>query len=432
MSTTGMPTTPTFYEGVLQVVSGVSDLFLLYDAPDCIVEQTESVCVQHDLLSRLTDPDGRSRASSTHLLDSDLVLGTTDRLRAGILEIAGRSRVGMLLLGQSSLPHISGTDAEAIACELGEDVGIAIGAVRSAPVSGGHVDGFRNATEAIARHLPLKEPAGEPAGVAIVGYPLSRLEEDDLANVAELERICEGIGVPVRSFWFDGGTVANLSEAANAAFVVSLPWGGEAARILGRRIGRPVIEAGVPVGLDGTVQWVQKLARAVGREAEAEAFIDRELDRAVALLEWAVPRGLMHRNVAIDADPFLAAALVGCLAEPGVQIRSVNVLARAEADAEPVLRALEAAGQTAVVRVDSPFGALEALWAEQAGRGELDLVIGTSTVRDAVPRGIPCLELGYPSFIRHALYPAPWWGFRGTLWLLDAVYNAIAASRYPG
>ncbi len=74
----------------------------------------------------------------------------------------------MLLVGQSSLPHISGTDSEAIASDLSEETGIVIAAVRSAPLSGGYVDGFRCASEAIARWLPLAKPSAEPFGVALI------------------------------------------------------------------------------------------------------------------------------------------------------------------------------------------------------------------------------------------------------------------------
>ncbi len=48
---------------------------------------------------------------------------------------------------------------------------------------------------------------------------------------------------------------------------------------------------------------------------------------------------------------------------------------------------------------------------------------------------MPYLEVGYPSYLRHALFDAPWLGFRGALWLADALSNLIRENeyrRFPG
>ncbi len=428
MSDGGIPTTPVFFEGLLQVVTGVSDLYLLYDAPDCVLERTENVVAQHDLQSKLLDGSGHPRAFSSGLLERDLVFGTEERLRAAVRALAGRTAPSLLLMARSSLPMISGTDAEAIARELEAETGLQIAVVDSAPLSGCLLDGFARASEAIARRLPLPSPSSEPSGVALIGYPITRLEPDERANIAEIRRMCAALALDVRSLWFEGGSVSDLAGVSQAACILGLPWGGSAAATLGTRVERPMLVLDPPIGLDGTARWIRALGQELDRVQEAEAFITRELDEAIPILEWALPRGLLHRRVALAGDPHLAGALVAYLAELGMQVRAVMLHCRTAHSAEPVQLALERVGQSAAVLIDPSFAAVERQLADLHCSGELDLVIGTNNERDAVSPGVPYLELGYPSFVRHALHPAPWWGFRGALWLADAMFNLIAAA----
>lgn len=431
MSHTEYPTTPGFFEGLLLAIAGVPDAFVLHDSPGCILEKADKVGAKHDLRSTLLESNGRHRWLSSELNDRDLVFGTEKSLRGAVLQIARSVRPGVLLLSQSAIAVVAGTDADAIARDLEDETGLAIATVRSAPLSGCHLDGFANAAEALARNVELR--AGEPVAgsVAVIGFPLTRLEADDEANLAELARTCEALGLTPASVWFDGDTSASLSRVARAEHLLALPYARGAAGVLGARLGRPVLPVELPIGLGGTEQWVRSLGEATGRSSEAEAFIARELDLAVPRLEWAIPRGLLHRSVAIVADPHLAPGLVSFAAELGLRVRLVGLHARDRQAAAQVERALAAVGQAAPVLVDPSFPELERRWAELHARGELDLVIGTSNERDAAKAlRVPYLELGYPSLTRHALTPSPTWGFRGALWLADAMFNLIAAAEH--
>jgi nitrogenase molybdenum-iron protein beta chain len=83
------------------------------------------------------------------------------------------------------------------------------------------------------------------------------------------------------------------------------------------------------------------------------------------------------------------------------------------------------------VLVDPDVVDLENRFRDLAGRGELDLILGTGKVRDAARTlAVPFLELGYPSHVRHALFEAPSLGFRGSAWLVDMMANLLREHDY--
>jgi hypothetical protein len=56
----------------------------------------------------------------------------------------------------------------------------------------------------------------------------------------------------------------------------------------------------------------------------------------------------------------------------------------------------------------------------------VDLVFGNTDVIHLVPREVPTIEIGYPSYYTHALAPAPYLGFEGALWIMDHAANAMS------
>ncbi len=422
------PTTPSLVEGVLAVVSGVSDLVLVHNAPDCLFELAENVAVRHDLCSTLLDGTGRHRVSSTYLLDRDLVFGAEGALQETALSVIERRRPAMLMVSQSSMPVLAGLDAAAIAEEIERQTGVPVALVAGDPLDGCWVDGVARATEAIARRLDL-EPGRSRSGVAVIGHPMSRLEADHVANVAELSRMLQALNLPPRSIWFSGEDVAKLACVGEAEHLIGLPYAGEATRILGARLSAEVTSVELPIGLDGTVRWLREVGASTGREERAESFIDRELRRAVPRLEWAIPRGLQHRRVAVVGDQFMVRALVPYLQELGMKVPSVAIHSMDRDMAGLAL--LREDGSRVPVISDPSFPGLEEEWRRLRASGELDIVMGTSYERGAAKDlGVPYLEIGYPSAVRHAIFDAPLLGFSGALWLADALFNLLADAEY--
>jgi nitrogenase molybdenum-iron protein alpha/beta subunit len=56
----------------------------------------------------------------------------------------------------------------------------------------------------------------------------------------------------------------------------------------------------------------------------------------------------------------------------------------------------------------------------------VDLVIGSSLFKYlTADRGIPYIELGFPSYLTHVLHPRPYLGFAGALCIIESLFDAV-------
>ncbi len=425
-----LPTTPTFFDGLFIATNAVPDACIVLDCPNCGCDKPGKTGVNHDLESSLLSRNGH-RADYSTLQANDLVMGTEEKLRAKVMETVEKRRPAIVLIAQSSAVLLMGQDIEATAAELEAETGVPVVAVPSNTLSGDYLDGYGAAVEALARKAPLDVSRRRPGSVAIVGHFMDRMEEDQQSNLRELRRICGALSIPVASVWLSGRVYADLLSVSDADRILTFGYGAGAGAALAARLGCELTECAPPIGLDGAARWTRSLAGLFDRGKEAGDFISRELDEAVPRLEWVVRREFVNRNAAIAADPFIAPGLISFLSELGMNIRSVVLRTRRQSAAGPVTAALESAGQSAGIIVDPAYPEVEEEWSGLRSKEKLDFILATGNERDiAKPLGVPFLELGYPSYVRHALFDAPWLGFRGAVWLADAMFNLFADWEY--
>lgn len=434
---THLPLTPTFLDGLLLLANAVPDTALVIDCANCGSDKFAMVGSQHDLMSPLSDGGrgargGRGlRVRYSDLKANDMVMGTAPRVRETVIDLMATKRPSLVFLVQSSAVQLIGTDSESLAEDLHAELGLPVAVVPPQPLSGDFLDGFGSALEVMARKVPLAPESPRPERVGIVGHLLERFEADQHANVAELKRLVAALGLEPGAVWLDGSTAAGLAQVARDGQLVALPEGRRAAAALADRTGAHVTRAVLPVGLDGTVRFLRELGAALGVGERVDAVVDRELDRIVPRLEKPVRRSFMHRDVAVVAPPDEALSLARYLAELGMEVRLVVVLARRDATVSRVGRELEAAGVAARVLGDPTFPAVEDAIRALREAHALDLVVGSGGARDAAkPYGIPYLEIMHPCYVRHALFEAPWVGFAGALWLADAMFNLLNDADY--
>lgn len=427
MSGHSLPTTPSYLDGVSLAVNAVSDASLVIDCASCGEDRAGSVGVNHDMMSTLTRADGHHRVQYTNLDANDYVMGTERKLDRRVREMVGARGCSVVLVVQSSAIQLIGVDAGPLAELLEAELEVPVCVIPTGPPSKDWLDGYEAALLALARKIPLPVHNAPRKGVALVGYLMDRLEQDHMANLAEMKRMLGGLSLDVASTWLDGGAYARLADVSSAEFIVVLPHGTQAATQLTDRLGCGSVATDLPIGLEGTSVWLREIARHCGCQDRAEAFIRAELDMLVPRLEGVVRRSLAGRCVAIAAEPSLARGLALFLRELGMRVPLVALHARSDAAAR---RPVESSDETRLV-VDPGFVELEARFAGMHRDGALDLVIGSGKVRDACRSlPIPFLEIGYPCQVRHALFDAPWMGFRGAAWSVDAVLNLLSEWEY--
>jgi nitrogenase molybdenum-iron protein beta chain len=428
---THLPLTPTFLDGLLLLANAVPDTSLVIDCANCGSDKFAMVGAQHDTMSSLSRGDRNLRVRYSDLKANDMIMGTERRVRQTVIDLMGSHHPSLVFLVQSSAVQLIGTDVVRLADDLESELKLPIAVVPPQPLSGDFLDGFASALEALARKMPLSETETSPGRLGLVGNLFERFEADAVANVGELRRLIEGLGFEPGAVWLDGRDTRGLADVARDGTLLAFPEGARAATALAARTGAKVIEARVPVGLDGTVRFLEEVGERLGAADRVKPLVARELEVVVPRLEKAVHRSFLHRCVAVVAPPAEAVSLASYLDELGMVVKLVVVLARRDAAAKLVGETLAAAGMGAEIVPDPSFPLVEEAFRGLREAGSLDLVVGSGAARDAAKaQGIPYVEFMHPCYVRHALFDAPWVGFRGALWLADAMFNRLHDDDY--
>ena len=410
----------TFSIGAYVAVNAIRDAYLLVDAPDCAHLKTQYLQGNHDWFSTLTSTGGYHRVANTDLHPWKMVAARDASVEAQLRRLAEYARCGVALVTSLPMATITGLDYDQVARRVAAATGKPAVNLPADGLTGDWLDGYAATLEVLARALPL-DPARRRAGsVAIVGYLMDRNEGDHVANVAELRRLVEALGLRVASIWLSGGTTAELTAAGEASLVVSLPYGRGAARTLAKRLDVPLVETDLPLGLDGTERWLRRVAEAAGADARLAEVLDAELGRAAPRVEWVIPYHLLHRKMVFVGDPHLGLALSGLADEIGMSVEHYFVLNR-KAHAKALVERAGAAAVTCDPKRDGFNAAFQPLLAE----GRCDLVVTNSTCVSPGPQQVATLELGFPSFYTHALDDRPFLFARGFLSLVERILNEL-------
>jgi nitrogenase molybdenum-iron protein alpha/beta subunit len=428
---THLPTTATVIDGLLTLANAVPDLGMIIDCADCGEEKFAKIGLQHDLMSSLTDYSSGHRVRFSDLRAHDMVFGTESKVAEAVRALVRQRHSKLVLLVPSSVALLLASDLPAIAADLEEELGVPVAAVSARPLSGDYLEGFEVGLEALANKVVLEAPADGGVEVGLVGYVFERFEEDQRANVRELRRLLRGLDREVSAVWLDGARAQELGSIGRAGTLLSMPGGRRAAEVIARRGGARVVECGLPIGLDGTARWLTGVGEALGCADLAARFIEQELGLIVPRIERAVRRDLLGRSVVVAGGPHYVAELAEFLAELGLVVRLVLVQSRSEADGEQIGERLRRCGQEPEILVDPTVPLVEDALTELAKAAPVDVIVGSGSARDAAkPLRIPYVEISYPCYVRHALFDAPWLGFRGALWLTDAIAGRLSEASY--
>lgn len=410
----------TFSIGVYLAVNAIRDAYLLVDAPDCAHLKTQFVHGNHDWFSTLTSTSGFHRVANTGLHPWKMVASRDDSIEALLERIAGHPAAGCAMVTSLPMATITGLDYDRVTRRATEKAGKPVVNVPGDGLNGDWLDGYATTLKALARTLPLEGGSPRPGAIGVVGYLMDRNEGDHHANLAGIQRLVEGLGLSVASVWLSGGSVADLLAIRDASVIVSMPYGREAARIVAKRLGVPLVEAGLPLGLQATERWIRQVAEATGKAEGAQAVVDAELGRAVPRVEWVVPYHLLHRRMAFIGDPHLGLALADFAEEIGMSVAHYFVLNR-KAHAKALV---DRVGE-ARVTCDPKRDAMNQLLHPLLGSGTCDVLVTNSLCVSPGPQQTATMELGFPSFYTHALEDRPFLFARGAVVLVERIMNEL-------
>jgi len=427
---------PPFLDGVYLGTNAVADAYLLIDCPSGCFFKCERIAVNHDTTSTLFHPMGKHRIVQSGINFGDLAMGSEVVLQQLVERVLEKVAPKALFLTQASPIALTSNDLTALAKRLTEQLQLPVTFLQADSLGGDYLDGFARFSEALVDLLLARsDPDGAaPCGdneVLLGGYFADRLEADHRASIEELARLLGGLDLELAAVLCGGGELDGMQRAASAPTVIELPYAGESMKMLAERSGATRIATPLPVGLGGTVAWLQAIGEALQRQSQAERFIDRELAEKVPAVELARRRFLEQRSVAIAADPPLARGLVELAHELGMEVPLVSLRTRHQGAIDRFAAALDGTAEESEITTDMSVGALKRRLTAIRAERPIDILIGSSLERDvARDLQIGFVELGYPSFVQHAFFPKPLLGFTGTMRLVDDLVNAVQLVDY--
>lgn len=407
--------------GTYLAINAIPDAYLLLDGPNCFPLKSPAIQGNHDWGSTLTNVSGYQRTLTTHAHPSNVVFSRRDVILESIESITAYEGCGGLFVTARPMASLTGEDYEAIVRDGRPRGEKQVFYVAPKSLSSNWLGGYEQALLSLAEKLVLGTPAPVKDEVAIVGYMFDRHEGDHAANLRELSRYFEALGLRLRTVWLSGQGLGDLASIRHASAIVSLPYGRKAARCLGERLGVPVVETCLPFGLQATQNFLREVGAALDRSARAEELIDRELSDVVPKLEWVVPFVFQNAAVGFIGDPNHVRGLQDILGTLGARLSFAFVTGHPRQ--LPPQLAGELCGDPAILSFDPTQRELLSVIGQQIRDRGLDLVVACNT---GVKLGhVPTFEFGYPSYFTHALAPRPFLGFAGCLAFVDTMANTI-------
>ena len=403
--------------GAYLAVNAVPDIWMMVDAPDCATMRAEMIYDNHDWNSTVLAEDGRHRIACTSVGPDSVATDRREVLAAHMERLAVQEGRYLLVYPAPAVALV-GIDYRAIFDRVKDRVSMKLMMLSQTESLGDWVSGYEAVVDELARTVELPAVSPRENGVAVVGYFWDRNEADHGANVAELGRLLEGLGLSLESVWLSGEPTAELADMARASTIISLPYAGAAAATLAARTGAQVVETGLPVGLEGTVTWLEAVAAATGRTQAAAGFINREAARHYEMLAKPALRYFRNRDFLVCTEGHLAVAVADMVRELGGLVRLVACSGSAP-DYDP--------GPFGEVLAGPEVRSLGFRIKEIAEASSLVPVIICNEQAVSTTRSLPIagVFLGFQSPGMHHLFDAPFMGFRGAVSLVDRIVNAI-------
>ncbi len=422
-----------FTGGLYLAVNGIKGSRLIMDGPTCAFYKAEFIQGNHQIVADL-----QRHASPHRIIHSELdvhrVIVADEALVTSKFDVAlSDPETEILFFSAMTFAVIIGRDLERIMGVNTSRPEVPRVLVQPAQLGGVWIGGYGDTLAAIARTIELggeetgtgdgggdrggdrgRDRGGDRGGdrVGIVGNLFLRHEGDGFADVAELERMVAALGASTSSIWLSGGTLKDLENIADSDLLVALPYGQEAAKILGERLNIPVIYLPLPFSWTHTERFINGLAEALDRPDQAKQFIDLEKRRWAAELLFRAEQDLLGTNWIVIDDP--------------VRMEGWQEIAH------DVGAHLLVAGLTTNATGNETVHAMPTLL-ETVTNEHIDVFVSNSVAANLIrniPEPKPVLaEFGYPCFGRHPIAPLPSFGFPGALATIEILCQARRAGR---
>jgi len=409
-----------YIDGVMLAINAIPDSALVVDSPWCGQERIERIAPNHDWNSDLSRYDGNHRVRLVQFDPEEAALGTEARLRDMLAETARLRHPEVLFACFSGLASLFESWDMMRLESLKEDLGTTLLELPGDPLDMSVSEGYATVLERAARHFAetAKTESPQKGHLSLIGHFHDRNEADRAADREELKRLVSLLGLELDTIWLDGSPWKALSRIASSETIVSLPYAGKAGSIIAKTWGRNHGSLPLPLGIAASEEWLVKLGLLCGEKEKAQLLAEQESVKTAKTLLPLAERRFLGKNAAVCADANQGPALTKVLQELGFHVALVSI--QSFEQEEKNVQGMKIFSGLTVAELK---GHLQNL--AESGSG-LDLILGSSIEREAAKDcRAAYVEVGWPSWSHHSVFPQPTLGFRGVLGLADRINAAL-------
>lgn len=216
---------------------------------------------------------------TTHMGEENVIMGDVERLEKAIVEIDRNLSPKVIFVVASSVAAVIGSDIKGVCSYMQEKVNAKLVAFEQGGFRGDYSTGLGEVYNLLVKELVNTELTEKQDTVNLIGFSLGSYRA--LSDYKELEDLLErGFHLKIGACLCGETSLQSIEQMGTASLNLVLREEGiEAAKYLSRRFATPTV-AGAPYGYKGTLEWLEKIEKALGRPLDPT--VRAELEERVA------------------------------------------------------------------------------------------------------------------------------------------------------
>lgn len=324
-------------EGVAGIVAGIRHVSIVIHSPQGCAATVASAYDAHEI------DFTKRKTACTHLFESDIVLGATDKLEQMIREADRKFSTKVMFVVGTCAADIIGEDIVGLCTSLQPEIQAMLIPVVAGGFRGNKYDGMDLGLNAL---LPFVKKQGEmiPKSVNLI-CPQASLNPTWGADLKWVTDTLERLGVTVQAVIAHDSTIREIEGAgrASANLLLSRDAGFAFTKEMEKRFGIPLLfsDLPLPIGMKNTSRFLKAAGTEFKAELEAERIIKSGEEFVVDILRrralMIIPR---YRNcrVAVAADATFGTGLARMLFEELEMIPELILMRSGTQEAKELLQ----------------------------------------------------------------------------------------------
>lgn len=405
-------------------------------------------CTMHGRFFFAWHDNALLRILSSGVEGKHIIFGGEELLEESLIKAVEVTDPKLIVIQNTCIPALVGDDTAQVARRVSERTGVKVLSTVNPNYKGYQLDGYQNVVNAYVAEL-MQPQRIQKGCVNLLGVMPGEFNWTN--SVREAVWLLHELGLEVNcTLVGEETTVKEIIEAPAAqANVLLYPEVGlPAARAMQEQFGIPFIETvWPPVGIEASREWLLTIGAALGREAQAEGVIEREMAEMGQALNRLGAGQMVHleflcgKTYALEASPFQVPAMVKFLYEDLGLVPNVVAFQEpyplSQGRLEAVLKQYDLHPEVQPVGDHRAFQ--EAITRNHVyPYGDPWVVIGSSIDAFHLSLGgqrLPVMRFSYPVLDEAIVTDRPFVGFRGVVCLAERLHNLFQEklfyTRYP-